>query len=177
VKRTVLIVLMVVLAIALPVLASVAFDASTGTGFVGKGDVQLAFGWNNAQLQRYASGVTFGFDSSDVYEGVCVWTTGEGTRGEKTHSITRKKHVDVYGSVAYDARMRNQITGFILKGYAGDPVVSGNVPTVGGVCPGNGTDGAWESVTLVSSSGGLITSYGGVTIPLPNTPPAIVVVP
>jgi len=26
--------------------AAVTFDASNGTGFVGKGDVQLAFGWN-----------------------------------------------------------------------------------------------------------------------------------
>lgn len=31
-------------------LATVTFDPGTGTGFVGKGDVQNAFGWNNAQL-------------------------------------------------------------------------------------------------------------------------------
>src|SRR5918996_4693526 len=35
--------------------ALVTFDPSTGTGFVGKGDVQTAFGWNNKQLQNNAS--------------------------------------------------------------------------------------------------------------------------
>ena len=28
-------------------LASVTFDSATGKGFVGKGDVQIAFNWNN----------------------------------------------------------------------------------------------------------------------------------
>ena len=35
------------------IFASVTFDSSTGTGFVGKGDVQLALGLNNAQMQAY----------------------------------------------------------------------------------------------------------------------------
>ena len=34
--------------------ASVTFNPATGTGFVGKGDVQLAYGWNNKQLQDNA---------------------------------------------------------------------------------------------------------------------------
>src|SRR5262245_30977999 len=32
---------------------------SDGTGFVPKGDVQTAFSWNNSDLQKKASGVTF----------------------------------------------------------------------------------------------------------------------
>jgi len=35
-------------------LAAVDFSVSNGTGFVGKGDAQLVFGWNNADLQRNA---------------------------------------------------------------------------------------------------------------------------
>lgn len=38
-------------------IAAVTFDPVTGTGFVGKGDVQTAFGWNNQQLQQNADGV------------------------------------------------------------------------------------------------------------------------
>lgn len=32
--------------------ATVTFDPTTGKGFVGKGDLQTAFGWNNNQLQK-----------------------------------------------------------------------------------------------------------------------------
>jgi hypothetical protein len=39
--------------------AAVTFNSSTGTGFVGKGDVQIAYGWNNTSLQKNATGVTF----------------------------------------------------------------------------------------------------------------------
>jgi hypothetical protein len=41
--------------------AAVNFNETTGTGFVGKGDVQVAFAWNNKQLQANASGVSFSF--------------------------------------------------------------------------------------------------------------------
>jgi hypothetical protein len=35
-------------------LAAVTFNPMTGEGFVGKGDVQLIYGWNNQQLQLNA---------------------------------------------------------------------------------------------------------------------------
>lgn len=60
-------------------LAAVTFDASTGTGFVGKGDVQLAFGWNNKQLQANAAGVTFPGDR--VSSGDTVPVVGEACSG------------------------------------------------------------------------------------------------
>lgn len=41
--------------------AAVTFNETNGTGFVGKGDVQMAFGWNNKQLQTNASTVAFSF--------------------------------------------------------------------------------------------------------------------
>jgi len=46
------------LALAGPASASVTVSSS-GTGFVGKGDVQTAMGWNNAQLQKSAEALTF----------------------------------------------------------------------------------------------------------------------
>ncbi|MGY4645795.1 hypothetical protein [Cellulomonas sp. URHB0016] len=39
--------------------ASVTLDAASGAGFVGKGDVQTALGWNNAVLQKNAESLTF----------------------------------------------------------------------------------------------------------------------
>ena len=42
-------------------MAAVTFNETKGTGFVGKGDVQVAFAWNNKQLQTNAAGVSFSF--------------------------------------------------------------------------------------------------------------------
>ena len=152
--------------------ATVTFAPETGIGFVGKGDVQLAFGWNNAQLQSRAAGLTFTFEASESYTAVCTWTTGEGTRGEKTHNVKHTKSVGVTGDVAYDARSRNQITGFNLTGYAGTPTSLGEVPVLNGPCPGNpGTDGVWTSVALTSSSVALNAVYSGVAVKI--WPPAI----
>lgn len=39
--------------------AAVTYDPATGYGFVGKGEVQIAYGWNNSTLQKNAKDVTF----------------------------------------------------------------------------------------------------------------------
>ena len=156
------------------VFAAVNFDSSTGTGFVGKGDVQQVFNWNNKQLQQNASGVTFSYNATENYEAVCTFVTGEGTRGEQTHNVSRERSTTVDSAVAYDPRVKNQITGFNLKGF-GTTTSSGDVPVVDGACPGGPDGGTWTSVTLVSSTGGLYINFGGTSIALPNTPPATTV--
>lgn len=151
---------------------AVTFDAATGTGFVGKGDVQLAFGWNNAQLQANASALVFSYSKTESFEAVCTWTTGEGTRGEKTHNVSHTTTTDVNSTVAHDARKnsQNQITGFNLTGF-GAPSAAGEIPEVGGACPGNqGHGGTWSSVTSTGSTGGLYVNYGGSSVLLPETP-------
>jgi hypothetical protein len=164
-----------VASIATAAYASVTFDATTGTGFVGKGDVQLAFGWNNQALQANAAGVTFSYNATDSYEAVCSFTTGEGTRGEQTHNIDHNRSVTVTSSIAYEARKQTgglgQITGFNLTGLGATTESGGEVPVVGGACMGNeGHDGLWSSVNLVSSTGGLFVNHGGASVALPNTP-------
>lgn len=148
--------------------AAVTFDAPSGTGFVGKGDVQNAFGWNNATLQANAGGVTFSYSATDEYEAVCTFVTGEGTRGERTHNIDHTRTTAIAGALNGSPRPGpNQFTGFNLTGYAGDPVVSGHAPVEGEACPGNpGTAGTWSAVTLISSTGALSATSGGVTTPL-----------
>jgi hypothetical protein len=97
--------------------------------------------------------------------------TGEGTRGEKTHNVNHKTTSSVISSVAYDARVKNQITGFNLKGFGAITSSGGDIPVVGAPCPGNqGTDATWSSVTAGDTTGGLFVNYGGTAVALPNTP-------
>ena len=69
--------------------ASVDGDAATGW-FVGKGDVQTAFGWNNATLQTEAGDVSFRYDTSADYDVTCEWDT-ENKKGTIHHSVTNTK--------------------------------------------------------------------------------------
>lgn len=155
-------------------LAAVSFNSSTGTGFVGKGDIQVLYGWNNQQLQRNASGVTFSYDATDTYDVECYWETVTGNGKIVIHDITVPRHTRVNSSVAYDARSNSKgkdgpITGFNLTGF-GSTTSEGTVPVVGATCPGGSQVATIIAVTLTSSSGGLSVSYGGLSYPLPNTP-------
>lgn len=147
------------------VMATVTFSPATGTGFVGKGDVQLALGWNNAMLQANANTLTFNYVATDTYTAVCTFITGEGTRGQRTHNVGHTSTTGISGIVAYDARARNQITGFNLTGLSSPAVEGGEAPVVGGACPGNaGTDGTWSTVDLTSSVTALNVNSGGVSV-------------
>jgi hypothetical protein len=167
--RKIILLLMVALA-ALALSATAAFaytgDPATGKGFVGKGEVQTAFNWNNDKLQKNAGGVSFSYITTDNYSAVCTWTTGEGTRGEKTHDVSHTTTTQVNDEIAYEARQvkgQKQITGFNLTGL-GATSETGTVPVVGGACPGNeGTDGTWSSVTQTGSTGGLYVNSPGLT--------------
>jgi hypothetical protein len=157
-----LVVLAVLLLGTSTVLAAVIFDAETGEGFVGKGDVQLVFGWNNKALQDNWELVQFQVSSEVVTE--VSWTcTNE--KNENVQERTRTTTSTIEGVVSSVERVKNQITGFILTGYDGDPVV-GNPVTEGPAvdsCP----SGPWSLTTpagdpeLVSSEGGLQVSING----------------
>ncbi|MBX4211639.1 MAG: hypothetical protein KW806_02505 [Candidatus Yanofskybacteria bacterium] len=150
---------------------SVTFDNQTGTGFVGKGDVQTAFSWNNAQLQSHALSLLFSYNTTQTYAAICTWVTGEGTRGEQTHQIALIRRASVNAGVVYDPRIRNQVTGFKLTGY-GTITTDGELPVVGESCVGNDTgiahNGVWTSVEPICATapdsciiGGLYVDYAG----------------
>jgi hypothetical protein len=147
--------------------AAVSFDSSTGTGFVGKGDIQSAFTLNNNQIQAILTSCStlanancnldFNYASVDTYSATCTFTTGDGTPGEKVQNVDIPRHTGVNGAVGYDSRQRSQVTGFNLTGF-GETTSSGTPPVVGALCVGGGgagQDGVWTAVTLVSSTGGL----------------------
>jgi hypothetical protein len=170
--------------------ASVSFDSSTGTGFVGKGDVQTAFGWNNAMLQKSAGSVTFTYATKATYDVTCEWNTF--TNGNKEHEVKTIHHEVTEGltlasTSVFDSSTRTNkvgdVTGFNLLGYAGMAPSGGDVPAVGDAtfCNANGMgplenpqtdshDGSYVTmVSLVegSESSGLFANYGDQSVQLP----------
>lgn len=143
--------------------ASVTFDPATGNGFVGKGDVQLVYGWNNKQLQDNASGVTFTYQAQEQYKYDCTFTVEVGRdKVREPRTQNRGKDTSLNASVQYDARTQRQITGFILTGLGATTTTGGDVPVDGGSCPGGPfNDGVISNIELVSSTGGLYVNFGG----------------
>jgi hypothetical protein len=147
-------------------LATVTFDSSTGTGFVGKGDVQIAFGWNNKAAQDNAKAVAFSLETDDMYDVTCEWDTTTG-HGLIHHGVTNHKHQGVNASVAYDARMKNQYTGYTLSGFTGTPTITGQAaPSVGDSCPEGAGTARVTAVELTSSVGGLFVTYNNNSVQL-----------
>lgn len=150
----------VVLAVS-AVSAAVSFDALTGEGFVGKGDVQLVFGWNNKALQDNADSLQFQATSEVVTEVLWECTNDN---NQNVQERARTTTTTIKGVVSSVARERNQITGFTLTGYAGDPTTSSTTegPAVNS-CP----SGPWTLTTpagdpeVVSSTTGLQVSDDG----------------
>jgi hypothetical protein len=110
--------------LATSVYAAVNFDPATGTGLVGKGDVQLVYGWNNKALQDNAGSVQFQATSEVVTEISWICTN---SNNENTQERERTTTTTVQGVLESVARERNQITGFILNGYDGAPTSTGPV--------------------------------------------------
>lgn len=161
-------------------IAAVTYD-DAGFGFVGKGDVQLAFGWNNKQAQQNANAVAFSLESEDAYDVTCEWTTVTGGKNSKTiyHAVTNRKVSSVASTIAYDARMKNQYTGYILNGISSTSVIGTAAPEIGDNCPQGGSasdsdpignDAVVTGVDLASSSGGLYVKHNGNSVLLPLTP-------
>ena len=142
-------------------LAAVTFDPETGTGFVGKGDVQDVFGWNNKQLQDNAASVQFRASSTVVTERSweCTNSNNQNVQERERTTTTSKQ-----GVVSKIDRVKNQITGFNLTGYDGTPTESSSTdgPPVNS-CP----SGPWTLTTpagdpeVVSESSTLEVSIGG----------------
>lgn len=140
-----------------PAAAAVTFDEGTGTGFVGKGDVQLALNLNNAQVQQQASTIAgeFTYAATTVTEVSWICTN---TKNENLQERERTTTTETSGVVAGVTRdSKKQVTGFNLTGYSGTPTESSATdgPAVNS-CPTNWvlTTPAGDPVEI-SSTGGL----------------------
>jgi hypothetical protein len=125
-----------------------------GTGFVGKGEVQTAFGWNNQQLQRNADGVSFQVVTETEYTWTCTNTNNQNTQ-ERERVTTEQQLVDS------TTRDKNQVTGFTLLGTTGEPTVIDSSGNQLYSCPTN-----WvisnQNAEVISSD--LYAVYGGVRV-------------
>ena len=127
---------------------------SAGVGWVGKGEVQSAYGWNNKTMQDNVGGVTFAYDSTATYEVVCEFDNLGGH-----HVITNHKTSGVNASLASDARNNSSgkqgpMTGWYLTGFGSTTTTGAALPAVGDGCPGNSNQGAITSVTQTGTGGG-----------------------
>jgi hypothetical protein len=161
--------------------AGLAYAAVTidddGFGFVGKGDVQNIFGWNNNELQANADNVQFRLTEESVTTTEASWTCDrDGGDQTQERSRTTTTTTTTTGVLSSTARVRNQITGFNLNGYSSSDS-STDSETEGpplGSCPTFWTAGpvVEETFTETFGEGLQVSGDGGVTwYPLEITPP------
>jgi len=141
--------MMIAAAAALATISTAAVAAVTlndnGTGFVGKGDVQLAFGHNNntiqANLIANPQAYTFKFVSEESFAALCEWETVTGGKNSKIiyHDKVKVTSTSVLAAINGAPRQtkgQNQFTGFNLLGW-GATTSTGTVPVVGDSCIGD----------------------------------------
>lgn len=146
--------------------AMVVFDSSTGTGFIGKGDVQTVFSWNDQKLEANAASLAFVYNFQEQYDVVCYWETVTG-HGTVPHSIVANKSVLVKDAVSYASRAKGNkvVTGFMLNGF-GYPTYNKPAPVVGEACPGGGAGTVVSVVGPTVIPGGVSVHFGDLSAPL-----------
>ena len=148
--------------------AAVTFDPATGNGFVGKGDVQYTYNWNNARLQANAASVDFQYQSMQDYEVTCEFDTLQGrvTERRTVHHVTTKElNTSVSRDIGTVTRKNPQgdVNGFSLTGIESSSERGEPVPAIGDECKfgaGNSFNDAITAVELVRDAGGLLVKYG-----------------
>jgi hypothetical protein len=122
----VLVAMIAIMMIASTVSAAVTFDAS-GSGFVGKGDVQTMYGWNNKQMNDRAGSISFKAEQkvTENYVWECVSVTKQGEKiTERSNRVTTFQR-PITTTVTRDNKTGN-VTGFSLKGSPGTSTTSVN---------------------------------------------------
>ena len=149
-----------VLSAAAPAMAVAVYDAETGIGTVGKGDVQVPFGWNNATLQNNAAAVTFTYVEAIEYDVTCKQQI-EVTEINPANGKEQKKKVNVFNTsdasaaVVYDTTKATKnnpngsVTGFKITSTT--LASSGAAPVEGSACSMD--DGTSGKISAVEATG------------------------
>ena len=158
--------------------AAYTFDPATGTGFVGKGDVQLIYGWNNQQLQANAKLVDF--RASTTSETTWTCSRPAPTPNDPDREITQQRSTTtttqgLATTVTRDTSKgkNGPVTGFNLTGYEGTPTVTTDGPAVGS-CPATPSGFTFDEGSQVTTPGATVleVSIDGstwYTLPPPTT--------
>lgn len=144
--------------------ANIDIVGASVSGWVGKGDVQTAFGYNNKAMQNAHQNITFDLDMEvDGGSYVCEWTT-EPEHNRRTHDVTRRITGGLSATLADADRRTGQYTGWHIVGGSITETSGegGAMKAVGDDCLGNGTDGTVVEVTEGTGvgSGGLYAKHG-----------------
>lgn len=143
-------------------LAAVEWTPESG-GFVGKGDVQSAFGWTNATIQANAAAVTFTYEVTGGYSFECEWWTGP-DHNRRHHTNTKTMDVNVTATITGTRRVTGQFTGWNLDPLAASTDGVGYPTDSDCGAEGNGmksiVPGSIEPLSE-SSGGALYAEYAG----------------
>jgi hypothetical protein len=146
------------LAIAGAAFAAVSLDPLTGMGWVGKGDIQLAYGWNDKTIQTRSVEVDF-----EVQQQVTVAVTCQIEKRGVVEFKTASRNRSLSDTQDGDPRVKNaRFTGYFLGGYKGQETASGDpLPKDGDACKAEGEDGVVTSVVSTINFSKLFATYGG----------------
>ena len=89
--------------------AEVAWTPEDG-GFVGKGDVQTLFGWNNATMQANHTSIEFELVMHAGYTFECEWWTGP-SHNRRHHTNPKEIELDINATVESSSRRTGQYHG------------------------------------------------------------------
>jgi hypothetical protein len=137
-KGAVLLVTIALVAVPGSASASVSFDPTTGTGFVGKVDVKKAFGWSNTELQENASQVFFEYDEQWVFSVTCG-------------DVTSTHNTAVSSTLRSTSRLRRHVSGFEITDF-GSTHTDNTTPVIGEPCTLDGQTGVWTDVTFTRTT-------------------------
>jgi hypothetical protein len=130
-----------------------------GSYFVGKGDVQTFFGWNNQALQRNATYIDFQYSLGETTTWTCTrtWVTGPENNQtehevihERNNSTTTQGLFTTLGRDISDG-LNGPNTGFVLT-QDGDPTTVTDGPAVG-TCPADPSGFVYDNNAQTISTG------------------------
>jgi hypothetical protein len=123
-----------------PAHAAVTLNTDSGSGFVGKGDVQSFYGWNNKALDTNASKIRFRTQVKIVT--VTSWdcVTNQPNGNVRTTERVRRETTQTRNPITTVNRdKKKQVTGFTLTGGVPTTTPVGNDGPTLETCPGGGT--------------------------------------
>ena len=146
-------------------------DNGDGTWFVGKGDVQTFFGWNNPRMQANAAYIEFRIASSTTTTWTCtkLQVLGNGNTNEIVQN--RQNSSSTQGVFTTQGRTNSQgpVTGFNLT-LNGAATVQNDGPAIGS-CPANPSGFVYDNNAVTVTSGGGLQIMVGSGAPGPFLTP------
>lgn len=164
--RKLIILAISVIALAIPAAGIGSVTVDNGVGYVGKGDVQSAVKWNNADFDKKVASLKFTAGTQSL-SNQTRWQCGGGEQS-RTSTVVQSRTVNVTPVLSSNGK---QITGWNLTGFSGSgDYVSGGysgAPYVG-YCPaGESFGGFLPNVFTTDVTDGGLKVNG---IDLPNAP-------